>query len=116
MPRSPTDYRPWRDFITSQVADGVTQPDIIRQLATLHGVAITPRTLRRKIAEWGLQKQRLPRYDRNNDIEALHSRVAYTYHVLCLADQKAVDLLRADGFNIGLRRYRRLRKELGLTK
>ena len=111
MPRITIDLSSSKDYIQRRVSEGATQEQIVQELQE-QGVQTSKATLRRSMAAWKIRCRR-PVIE---DSEALRNSLTNCVVDLRLTDEETARKLEADGFVIGARMVKNLRKKLGLLK
>lgn len=111
MVRPQIDLDSYKDLITTLFNRQKTNQEICSELARLHIIEIAPRTLRRRLQQWGFR--RLP--SKTADNTALCERVR---SLICdnLSDREILLTLHREGFQISLDTLRKLRQQLGLRR
>ena len=103
-----------RGWVQLRITAGHSYHKIAHDLEQHHDVYMTAGTLRRRIAELGLQ-QRITR-PRAEDTPLLRQRITHAFNTLRLTDDATSRMLSRDGIVVGPRRIARLRKAMGLYK
>ena len=81
-------------------------------LRITHNMAVTTRTLKRRINEWGSEPMRQP----TEDSEYLRHCIKGKFHAANLDDREMLRALTIDGHIIGQRALQRIRLEMGLLR
>ena len=112
MGRPTITLEPYREEILRRRHLHDTYDQISAWLRLTHNVALTTRTLKRRINEWGIEPIRQP----TEDSEYLRACIKYKFHTVTLDDSEMLRALRLDGHIICLRRLQRIRCEMGLYR
>lgn len=94
--------------------DGVTIDDISVILQDDHHITITPAGVKKRLADWQVTIRRTA-VARQDEV-ALKAAIAAAFHMVKLSDKKTCVYLKLQGFDIGIRTLRRVRKSLNLWK
>ncbi|KAJ5370381.1 uncharacterized protein N7496_006473 [Penicillium cataractarum] len=123
-----------KDYVLSLYADKTSLPDICQALQEQHGVAITAKTLRRRIDDWGVKggksayrtlkddnlRERVRKLVLEDKLPTkVRSPIARDCDSCCemLIDieQKVLEVLAEEGYNMSDTTLRRMRKDLGIV-
>lgn len=109
MVRPRIELDPYKDEITALFNQQKSNEDICLDLARLYAIEITPRTLRRRLQQWGLLRTK--RIDDPILCERIRSLVCDN-----LSDKEILLTLHREGFQISQDTLRKLRQKLGLRR
>ena len=87
------------------------QSEIVAWLADNKDIHVNPRTLRRRLQEWGSHQ-----VDRTEDSEQLRNRIQFMFCRIGASDDEMLQWLKDESFQITLRGLVRIRKEHGLKR
>lgn len=107
--RPSKDLSRYKEEILQLVNRGYTYESITHHLADQHHVQVADRTLRRQCSIWGVQKHRKP-----VDSPQLRARIATLFNESSLQDPDILRVLEREGYSIGARTLRRIRRRMGL--
>lgn len=103
------DIDSYKDEITTLFQQEHNAESICNILQQRYIIEISPRTLARRLKDWGLRRYA----PKTIDNEALHDRIR-TLVFDCQTDEKILRVLHREGFQLSLITLRRLRLQLGL--
>lgn len=105
------DMDEFQQEILTLFKEGRTANEIVEYLSTEYNFQIGRRTIQRRLKEWGVSRRIVTRNDKN-----LESQVKKLFNEFIMTDQEMQHALQKQGFNIGLRGLRHLRRRLGLRR
>nr|OQO22884.1 hypothetical protein B0A51_08610 [Rachicladosporium sp. CCFEE 5018] len=112
MPRVRINLEPHRDQIREWLEDeGLTQEEVVAQLASRHGIRIAARTMRRFLTAAGIGTAL--RYE---DDHELRRRILNFHYMVQCSDKESIAMLALDGFEVSQRRLQRMRLAMGLKQ
>jgi hypothetical protein len=101
----------YKDEIVGLFLQGSTNRDIVSYLFNNYHIEIANRTLKRRLAEWGVRKN-----ERNDDTLQLRARISVLFFQCCLEDRDMLTVLEREGYSINARGLSRIRKDMGLIR
>ena len=110
MPTPTIDLKPFKGLITTWFHDGLTSEDIAKKLTNEHNTRCAPRTIKRRLAEWGTTKRK-----RIQETAALRLKIASMFY-MNFPDDIIVRALNEEGYQIGLTTVARIRKAQGCKR
>lgn len=115
MPRPVTDLDAYRLQVELWLASGNTYPQVADLLKETFDVDISDRTLRRRLAEWGIRSQ--IKRDKSEEVDKkLRARIEELYADSTVKDDMALPILNGEGFVLSISQLARLRREMDLLK
>jgi len=108
--RPKVDLSPCKDLIVESYKQGSTSAQIAEML-TYRGVKTSERTVKARLAEWGVTKRKGAK-----ETPELRVRIADLFYNVGLQDGDMLQVLKADGYKIEKRRLARIRKVMGLRR
>lgn len=108
MPPPTLNYEPYKEEITQLTRTNISTVEIVRILQNRHGIAVTERTLKRRLQRWGIERR-----IKTKDSGDLRAQISILFRMNCTDDEMVEDLV-SGGVNIGKTAVSRIRKSLGL--
>ena len=112
MPRPTIDLDSYKEFIRESYIDNDIDLDTIRiQLQQIYNVTVSLRALRGRLKTWDIQKRQ-----QSDDNPELRYRIITLFFDVGLDDTTMLDVLQREGYQIGIWKLQRLRKEMGMIR
>ena len=105
------DLNSHKDLIIQLFNEEHTASQIAQHLQDTFSITVTDRTLRRRLRTWNIYKRQ-----RTIDTPELRTRIRELFLKLCLDDKEMLQVLQAEGYEIGQTALARLRLQLGLPR
>jgi hypothetical protein len=101
----------YKEEIIQLYRDSPSADDVPSHLYRRHNIRVSVKTIKRRIAEWGVTKR-----IRTEDSPQLRARISVLFFECCASDKEILFILGKEGYKIGEWGLRRIRKKLGLSR
>jgi hypothetical protein len=112
MPRLQVDLEAYKEDVVSLFTQMTTAEDICFALRQNHGVAVSLRTLQRRLQAWGVRREQAPQSTVDN--EAIQKRIASLCIQFTLSSKEILKVLTREGTPISYRTLCTIRQRLGI--
>ena len=110
--RTAIDLEPYKAQMISWFQDeNMTTNEIAESLRSSYEIAIVPRTIQRRLKDWGITKR-----TRVENTAKLRARIAYMFCMLGFTDDEMLHALKIEGYQIGKTSLERIRREQRLWR
>ncbi|MCJ1255637.1 hypothetical protein MMC24_003454 [Lignoscripta atroalba] len=111
MPRPTINLSPHKQAIINLYRQDYTIDQICFYLLGTHNLHVTPRTITRRLTDWQQYKR-----VRTKDSDELRARIKALFLERRLGDKEILEVLKGEGFEIGLWGVVRIRKQEGIRR
>ena len=111
MPATRIDLHLYKDEIIELYRNTSSSENIAPVLLRRYGVQVSVKTIKRRLAEWGITKR-----IRTDETSQLRARISALFFECCATDKEILYILEQEGYTIGKWGLKSIRKQLGLVR